>query len=58
MRNIPPARRFAVWGDELLGYDKPKLENKWWIDLEDVEGTLQVPPHAGHRGNNQSESFN
>ena len=58
MRNIPPARRFAVWGDELLGYDKPKLENKWWFDLEDVEGTLQVPPHAGHRGNNKPERFN
>jgi hypothetical protein len=51
MRNIPFARNFAVWGDEFLGYDKPNLENKWWLDLEDVDGELTVPPHAGSRGN-------
>jgi hypothetical protein len=51
MRNIPVARNFAVWGDELLGYDKPNLKNKWWLDLEDVDGELVVPAHAGSRGN-------
>jgi hypothetical protein len=53
MRTIPFARRFAVWGDELMGYGKPKLENKWWFDLEDVDGVLQIPPYAGRRGNNK-----
>jgi len=53
MRNIPVARRFAAWGDELMGYTKPKLEHKWWFDLEDVDGVLRIPPHAGRRGNNQ-----
>ncbi|MDP6179981.1 MAG: reductive dehalogenase [Desulfatiglandales bacterium] len=43
MRNIPAARRFAIWGDDLMGYGKPKLENKWWLDLEDVDGTLRIP---------------
>jgi len=52
MRNIPLARRFAVLGDELLGYDKPKLKYKWWLDLEDVDGVLQIPSYAGERGDN------
>jgi reductive dehalogenase len=51
MRNIPAARNFAVWGDELLGYDKPNFKNKWWLDLEDVDGKLTIPSHAGSRGN-------
>ena len=51
MRNIPPARRLAVWGDEIMGYVPPNTDNKWWLDLEDVDGELRVPPHAGARGN-------
>jgi reductive dehalogenase len=51
MRHIPPARHLAVRGDELFGYTKPKLKNKWWLDLEDVDGELRVPRHAGRRGN-------
>ncbi len=49
MRNIPMARRFAIWGDDLMGYGKPQLENKWWLDLEYVDDVLQVPSHAGER---------
>jgi hypothetical protein len=26
-----------------MGYGKPKPESKWWFDLEDVDGILQVP---------------
>jgi reductive dehalogenase len=51
MRNISMARRFAIWGDDLMGYGKPKQGNKWWLDLEEVEGVLQVPPQAGNRKN-------
>jgi hypothetical protein len=40
-----------VWGERLLGYDKPNLENKWWLDLEDVDGKLTVPLNSGARGN-------
>ncbi len=54
MRHFPFARRYAVWGDELLGYDKPKLENKWWLDLEIVDGAFKIPPHAGNRGDYKS----
>lgn len=53
MRHFPLARNFAVFGDQLLGYDKPNLKNKWWFDLEDVDGTLVVPSGAGKRGNNK-----
>ncbi len=55
MRHFPFARRFAVLGDELLGYDKPKLENKWWLDLEIVDGAFKIPPHAGNRGDNKAK---
>lgn len=53
MRNIPFARRFAVWGDELLGFDKPDLKAKWWYDLEDIDGVLKISPYSGQRGNHQ-----
>jgi len=58
MRNIPLARRFAVWGDELLGYDKPNVDHKWWFDLEEVNGTLKVPCYAGDRGDNKDPGQN
>jgi len=53
MRKVPVARRFAVWGDDIMGYAEPKLENKWWFDLEDVngDGVLSVPAYSGSRGN-------
>jgi reductive dehalogenase len=45
MRHSPMARRFGIWGDDLLGYGKPDYSNKWWFDLEDVngDGVLSVP---------------
>ncbi len=45
MRNVPVARRFGIWGDDLMGYGKPDNTNKWWFDLEDKngDGLLSVP---------------
>ena len=45
MRHVPPARKLAIWGDDLLGYGKPDGRKKWWFDLEDEkgDGTLTVP---------------
>jgi hypothetical protein len=43
VRNSSLARSIAVRADDLLGYGKPKPENKWWFDLEDVDGVLQIP---------------
>ncbi|MBI5445374.1 MAG: reductive dehalogenase [Deltaproteobacteria bacterium] len=46
MRNLPAARNLAIWGDDLLGYGKARPEQKWWLDVEDVDGSLQVPKNA------------
>jgi hypothetical protein len=45
MRHVGPARKFGVWGDDLMGYGKPHYDNKWWFDFEDVngDGILTVP---------------
>ena len=55
MRNVPAARKFAIRGDDLMGYGEPKLDNKWWLDLEDVngDGVLTIPAHSGSRGNHK-----
>ena len=55
MRKIPLARRFSIWGDDLMGYGKPRPELKWWLDVEDVDGVLRRPAERKDRlGRNQS----
>lgn len=44
LRNIPITRRFAVHADDWFGYGKSEPERKWWLDLEEAEGCLTVPP--------------
>jgi hypothetical protein len=43
MRNIPSLRRAGIWADDVFGYGKPNDNQKWWLDLERVNGVLQVP---------------
>jgi len=43
MRHSSIARSLAIWGDDLMGYGKPHYENKWWFDLEEVDGLLRIP---------------
>jgi reductive dehalogenase len=45
MRNSALARSLAIWGDDFLGYGKPDYSQKWWFDLEDVngDGILSAP---------------
>jgi len=45
MRHSALARSLAIWGDDFMGYGKPNYKNKWWFDLEDVEGdgVLRIP---------------
>lgn len=43
LRHMPFTRRFAVWADDVMGYGKPNPARKWWLDLEEVNGTLTVP---------------
>ncbi|MGD9077412.1 MAG: reductive dehalogenase [Desulfobacteraceae bacterium] len=53
VRKIPAAQRMAIWADDLLGYGKPDPELKWWLDLEDVDGEIRIPPK---KGNNDTQS--
>jgi hypothetical protein len=43
MRHSGIARSLAVKGDDLLGYGKPHPEEQWWLDLEEVDGVIQIP---------------
>jgi len=43
VRHSSLARSLSVWADDFLGYGKPHPEEKWWLDLEDVDGVLKVP---------------
>jgi reductive dehalogenase len=43
MRNLPVMRRFAILGDDLMGYGRAEPEYKWWFDLEEVDGKMRVP---------------
>ena len=49
MRNVPFARRFGIWGDDLMGYGKPDPGKKWWLDLEWVDNELRIPPVKGDK---------
>jgi reductive dehalogenase len=46
MRNSGLARSMAIKFDDVLGYGKPDYANKWWLDLEDVNGVLTIPAHG------------
>jgi reductive dehalogenase len=49
MRNVPFARRFGIWSDDLMGYGKPDPGKKWWPDLEWVDNELRIPPVKGDK---------
>jgi reductive dehalogenase len=49
MRNVPFARRFGIWGDDLMGYGKPDSRKKWWPDLEWVDNELRIPLKKGDK---------
>lgn len=43
VRHSGLARSVATWADDFLRYGKARPENKWWFDLEDVDGLFQIP---------------
>jgi len=47
MRNLPPLRRLGIWADDLFGYGRPDDKQKWWLDLEQVNGAYQEPRRNG-----------
>ncbi|HEX2965452.1 MAG TPA: reductive dehalogenase [Syntrophorhabdaceae bacterium] len=52
MRRSAVARSLAIKADDLMGYGKPDYANKWWLDLEDVEGDgVLVVPDSTRRSN-------
>jgi len=40
-------RRITFFFENLLGYGKQVTRNKWWFDLEEVNGCLQIPTGGG-----------
>ena len=42
MRHIPASRSFSIEADGLLGYGKPDPARKWWLDVEKVDGLVEV----------------
>jgi len=38
------ARRIAIKTDTIRGREKTEEEEKWWFDLEEVDGILRIPP--------------
>jgi ferredoxin len=46
MRHSGIARSLAIKLDDLLGYGKQNYQDKWWLDLEDVDGIIHVPRHV------------
>ena len=47
LERAPLAHRFSVWMDDLLGYGRQNIEDKWWYDLEEIAGIFQVPEKVG-----------
>jgi len=47
LERVSLAHRFSVWMDDLLGYGRQNVEDKWWYDLEEIEGIFQVPEKVG-----------
>jgi reductive dehalogenase len=41
VRSIPFIRSAVIKADDLLGYGNPNVEHKWWLDLDDIDGTLR-----------------
>lgn len=56
MRHSSIARSLAIWGDDLMGYGKPHYENKWWFDLEEVDGILRIPRDAAGTADKRTNS--
>jgi reductive dehalogenase len=43
VRHSGLARRAAIYADRIAGHQAGRKADKWWFDLEEVEGTLRTP---------------
>jgi reductive dehalogenase len=42
VQHTPFMDSFIIKMDDVWGYEKQEIENKWWFDLEDVDGVFQI----------------
>ncbi len=43
IQRAPFLNDFFIKMDDFWGYGKQNVKNKWWFDLEDVDGKIQIP---------------
>ena len=41
--NTPRLNKLIIKMDDVFGYGQQNTRDKWWFDLEEVDGTLQIP---------------
>jgi reductive dehalogenase len=46
VRHSGLARRIAITSDETLGFPEAQEKDKWWFDLEMVDGVLKIPQRS------------
>ena len=43
VKNTPFMNNFIIRMDDIMGYSKPNPRDKWWFDLEESDGTYEIP---------------
>lgn len=49
VKHTPFVDRFLVKMDDIWGYPKPDTRYKWWLDLEERDGIIQIPKKSPER---------
>jgi reductive dehalogenase len=52
VQHTPFMNNFIIKMDGLAGYGRQNINNKWWFDLEDIDGVVKVPKNIQYRKNN------
>ena len=55
-QRAPWLDKLLIKMDSLIGYGRSHQEDKWWFDLQEVNGVLQVPVRKESSGNNEKSS--
>ncbi len=42
IRNVPFTQKMIINADDIAGYCNPKPKNKWWLDMEVVDGKFKI----------------
>jgi len=46
VRKAPFLDSLLLKGNEVFGYEKQDIRYKWWLDLENVDGLIRIPPKS------------